>query len=56
MMYIIDSFKGQQAKLSGGACSMGMPNVAGGEYSDFYIYHLVMYISYVFDSWTILFI
>ncbi len=26
---------------------MGMPNVAIGEYSDFYIYHLVVYISYV---------
>ena len=33
-----------------------LPNVAGGEYSDVYIYHLVMYISYVFDRWTILFI
>ena len=34
---------------------MGMLNVAGGEYSDFYIYHLVMYISHccIFDisSW-----
>ena len=24
---------------------MGMPNVVRGEYSDFYIYHLVMYMS-----------
>jgi hypothetical protein len=29
---------------------MGMLNVAGGEYSDFYIYHLVMYIPYVHNN------
>ena len=55
-MYI-DSFKEQQAKLSGGTYPMGMPNVAGGgEYINFYVYHLVLYVSYVFDCCTILFI
>ena len=52
----IDSFKEQPSKLSGGTYPMGMRNVAGGEYSDFYIYHLVLYISYVFDRCTIIFI
>jgi len=42
-----DIIRGQQAKLSGRAYSMEMPNVCHGEYSDFYIYHLVVYIPYV---------
>ena len=34
---------------------MGMLNVARGEYSDFYIYHLVMYISHccIFDVFVV---
>ena len=44
MCIYTDSFKGQQAKLSGRTYYMEMPNVVAGEYSDFYIYHLVMYI------------